>query len=100
MCCFGISYRYLNYYLCIFYANLISAVVALVHLISLFYSLRVTFLSQMRDLAAAEHAKHTLCARDGKRTVYPHITHTAMFTKTGEIVDNMVEIAEILTRKL
>lgn len=46
----------------------------------------------MRDLAAAEHATHTLCARDGKRTVYPHITHTSMFTKTDEIVQNLLEI--------
>lgn len=53
----------------------------------------------MRDLAAAEHAKHTLCALNGRRTVYPHITHTAMFTKTEEIVNHMLEIAQTLSQQ-
>jgi hypothetical protein len=47
----------------------------------------------MRDMAAAEHAVHALCARNGARSVYPRITHAAMFTQTDEIVSKMRQIA-------
>ena len=58
----------------------------------------VTALSlKMRDYAAAEHAIHALLAKDGARTVYPKITHTVMFSKTDDIVRNIVEIAHILS---
>jgi hypothetical protein len=50
----------------------------------------------MRNMAAAEHALHTLLAYDGARTVYPKITHTVMFSKTDDIVRNIVEIAHVL----
>lgn len=67
----------------------------------------------MRNMAAAEHAVHALLSKPahnarhsnssqhcnmgaGRRTVYPEITHTAMFTKTQEIVSKMLEIAHEL----
>jgi hypothetical protein len=52
----------------------------------------------MRDMAAAEHAIHALCARDGARSVYPQLTHTVMFTKTSEIVKKMIEIGDALVK--
>jgi hypothetical protein len=39
---------------------------------------------------------HALCARNGTRSVYPRITHAAMFTQTDEIVRKMLEIAQEL----
>lgn len=48
---------------------------------------------QMRDYAAAEHAKHTLLARNGARTIYPKLTHAVIFSKTDDIVRNIQEIA-------
>jgi hypothetical protein len=53
----------------------------------------------MRNMAAAEHALHTLLAYDGARTVYPKITHTVMFSKTDDIVRNIVEIAHVLENR-
>lgn len=50
----------------------------------------------MKNLAAAEHAVHALLAFDGKRSVYPKIAHTAMFSKTEDIVRNIQEIATVL----
>lgn len=52
----------------------------------------------MRNLAAAEHAKHQLLARNGARTCYPKIAHTAMFGKTDDIVRNIIEIGDLLIR--
>lgn len=52
--------------------------------------------TQMKSLAAAEHAVHALLAFDGKRSVYPKIAHTAMFSKTEDIVRNIQEIAMVL----
>ncbi len=49
-------------------------------------------------MAAAEHAIHALCARDGARSVYPQLTHTVMFTKTSEIVKKMIEIGDALVK--
>jgi hypothetical protein len=46
----------------------------------------------MRDMAAAEHAKHALLALDGGRTNYPRLTHTVVFSKTDDIVRNIQEI--------
>lgn len=53
----------------------------------------------MRNLAAAEHALHVVLAYDGARTAYPRITHTVMFSKTDDIVRNIVEIANVLETK-
>lgn len=50
----------------------------------------------MRQFAAAEHAKHALLARDGYRTNYPRITHNVMFSKTDDIVRNILEIGEAI----
>lgn len=47
----------------------------------------------MRDMAAAEHAMHALLSKNGSRTVYPHISHNTMFTKTDEIVNHIKEVA-------
>lgn len=53
---------------------------------------------EMRNYAAAEHAKHALLALDGKRTNYPKLTHTVMFTKTDDIVRNVLEIGQALVQ--
>ncbi len=50
----------------------------------------------MRDMAAAEHAKHALLARNGARTNYPRLTHTVVFSKTDDIVRNIQEIGFVL----
>lgn len=53
----------------------------------------------MRNYAAAEHALHALLAADGARTCYPKISHTVRFSKTDDIVRNIVEIAHALEKK-
>ncbi len=52
----------------------------------------------MRDMAAAEHAKHALLAWDGARTNYPTLTHTVVFSKTDDIVRNIQEIGYALEK--
>lgn len=52
----------------------------------------------MRNLSAAEHAKHALLARNGARTIYPNLTHTVVFSKTDDIVRHIQEIGQELLK--
>ncbi len=52
----------------------------------------------MRNYAAAEHAKHSLLALDGARTCYPKITHAVMFSKTDDIVRDILEIGNAIVQ--
>lgn len=53
----------------------------------------------MKDLAAAEHAKHALLALNGARTVYPKVHHGLIFSLTGEVVRHMLEVAKVVVSR-
>lgn len=51
----------------------------------------------MKNLAAAEHSKHYLLAKNGLRTVYPNISHANMFEQADEILRHIESIYDVLS---
>jgi len=50
------------------------------------------YTQEMKDLSAAEHTIHWMLAKNGCRTVYPHLNHMQMAAQTKEIVIKTKEI--------
>jgi pimeloyl-ACP methyl ester carboxylesterase len=57
------------------------------------------YTDSMKDYAAIEHAMHALLAKNGSRTVYPHLSHMQMFSQCQEIVKYTIEIADALANE-
>ena len=51
---------------------------------------------ELRNLSSAEHNQHVLLSRDGKRTMYPKITHGTIPSLTMELSIKMREIGDLL----
>lgn len=58
------------------------------------------YTDEMKDYAAIEHAMHALLAKNGSRTVYPHLSHMHMFAQRDEIVRYAIEINDSLVTEV